>query len=430
MRRKWNGSMHFSFPRIISHSSSILPISIISLNDLRTLIESYAKTLRSLFTDGGALLFCIVVPLIYPVLYTMIYNGEVVHEVPVAVVDDRPSTLSRDFLRRLDGTPDIRVVAHCADIDEAKRLVEQRDCYGIVRIPAEFTRDLHVGRQAHVQAYSDMSGMLYYKAILTACTEVSLDMGAEIKVAQTGANPVAGASHLQAATPAQQQAVQHPVRYEYVNIYNPQTGFATFLIPAVLILAIQQTMILGIGLIAGTRRERGVRVTPGRNVMMQLFGVALGFLTLYIPVCFYEFGVVPRMFDLPQLANPWHLAWFTLPFLLAVFNFGMCIGSIPRRRESIILLVVFTTIPMLFMSGVSWPGSALPPFWRYLGYLFPSTFGINAFVKLNAMGAPFEAIRPEYVALWIQTAVYACLAWALNKFEMAYAPDGDDEKVV
>ena len=380
-----------------------------------TISESYGKAIRSIFTDGGALLFCIVVPLIYPLLYTLIYNGEVVRDVPVVVVDDSHSAMSRDYIRRLDGTPDVAVVAHCADMEEAERMVMHRDCYGIVRVPSDFQTGLMTGRQVHVQAYCDMSGMLYYKAILTANTEVSLDMNAEIKVAQAGANPLAVASGIEGGTDEQQMAAKHAVQYEYVNLYNSQTGFATFLIPAVLILAIQQTMILGIGLIAGTRRERGIKVTREHNTALQILGVALAFFTVYIPICVYEFGVVPHLFSLPQLANPWDLAYFSIPFLMAVFFFGLCIGAIPRHRESIILLVVFTTIPMLFMSGVSWPGSALPSFWRYFGYLFPSTFGINAFIKLNAMGAHFADVRFEIVAMWIQVFVYTIIAHIVTR---------------
>lgn len=381
-----------------------------------TLSESYAKTIRSLFTDGGALLFCIVVPLIYPVLYTLIYNGEVVREVPVAVVDDCRSTLSRDYVRRLDATADVKVVSVCADMPEAEAMVMHRECYGVVRIPSEFQTSLMTGKQTHVQAYCDMSGMLYYKALLTANTEVSLDLNSRIKVAEMGANPVALSSGIEGGTEEQKTAMQHPVRYEYINLYNSQTGFATFLIPAVLIMAIQQTMVLGIGLIAGTRRERGIKVSKGHNTFLQLLGVALAFLTVYIPICVYEFGVIPHFFHLPQLGNPVELCLLMVPFLFAVFNFGLCIGGIPRHRESIILLVVFTTIPILFMSGVSWPGSALPPFWKYLGYAFPSTFGINAFVKLNTLGAHFDSIHFEYVGLCIQWAVYASLAWFVTKF--------------
>jgi len=397
--------------------------------------ESYAKAIRSIFKDGGALLFCVIVPLIYPVIYTIIYNGEVAREVPVVVVDDSHSTLSRDYLRRLDGTPDVKIVGHCADMSEAQQHVMQRDCYGIIRIPSDFEKGLSTGRQVHVQAYCDMSGMLYYKGILTANTEVSLAMNAQIKVAEKGSNPIANASGIVGGTPQQKLTTQHPVQYEYVNLYNPQGGFASFLIPAVLILCVQQTMVLGIGLISGTRRERHTQVTSGHSTLLQLIGVAMAFFTVYIPICFFDFGVIPHMFGLPQLGNPWEIALITVPFLLAVFNFALVMGSISSRRENIILLAVFTTIPILFMSGVSWPGSALPTFWKYFGYLFPSTFGINAFIKLNNMGAHFDSIHFEFIALWIQYLVYAVIAWLVttlvhkkpSKYKMANEDGGVQE---
>lgn len=390
-----------------------------------TIHESYAKTIRSIFTDGGALLFCIVVPIIYPILYTLIYNGETVREVPVTVVDDSHSAMSRDYIRRVDATPDVRIVGQSTDMEAAKLMVQHRDCYGIIYIPSEFEKNLMTGKQVHVQAYCDMSGMLYYKAILIANTEVSLDMNAEIKTADLGGNPIANASGIVGGTDEQKLTTAHPVQYEYVQLFNPQGGFATFLIPAVLILAIQQTMLLGIGLIAGTRRERGIRVTKGHSTLLQMTGVALGFMTVYIPICVYEFGLVPHLFNLPQLANPWELCFLMVPFLIAVFNFGIAIGGIPRHRESIILLIVFTTLPMLFMSGVSWPGSALPTFWKQLGQIFPSTQGINAFIKLNEMGGHFEDIRYEYIALWVQAIVYALLAHITTK--LVHKAGGDDE---
>lgn len=76
-----------------------------------------------------------------------------------------------------------------------------------------------------------------------------------------------------------------------------------------------------------------------------------------------------------------------------------------RNRETCMLIFVFTSVPLLFISGISWPGAAIPPFWKYVSYLFPSTFGINGFVKINNMGATLSEValniklygyRPEF----------------------------------
>ena len=376
-----------------------------------TIHYSFAQTLRSIFTDGGALLFCIVVPLLYPVLYSLIYNGENVREVPVTVVDDCHSPMSRDYIRRLDATPAVRVAAHAPDILAAQQSVREREAYGIVRIPADFQTALMQGRQTHVQAYCDMGGMLYYKAILTANTDVSLTMNAEVKVADLGGNPIALASGIHGGTAEQRGVLQHPVRYEPVALYNAQNGFASFLIPAVLVLVIQQTMLLGIGLIAGTRRERGLKIDGHMGTFAVLTGTALAFITVYIPVSAYVLCVVPAIFNLPQTGSLWQLAMLMLPFLVAVFNLGITAATLARQRETVFILIVFTSVPLLFLTGVSWPGTAFPAFWHWFAMLFPSTHGANAYIRIYAMGASLADVRSEYLTLWALAAFYALTAW-------------------
>ena len=207
--------------------------------------KSFRNTLRDIFTDGGLIIFLLVVPAIYPILYAFIYNEEVVRDVPVVVVDGDHSSLSRDFVRRLDAAPDVEVVAQANSLAEAQSLVRQRKAYGVVSLPSQMNRDLQRGTPVRVQVYCDMSGMLYYKAVLATTTDVALQTNARIKVSRTPG-----------ATQRQEEITTAPLTYEHVALYNPQSGFATFLLPAVLVLILKQTMILGVGMEAGTRRER------------------------------------------------------------------------------------------------------------------------------------------------------------------------------
>ena len=78
-------------------------------------------------------------------------------------------------------------------------------------------------------------------------------------------------------------------------------------------------------------------------------------------------------------------------------------------------------MPLLFLSGVSWPQTNIPSFWRGVSWLFPSTFGIRAYIKVNSMGASFSQVLPEIRYLWIQTAFYfglACLVYR-HQFRLA-----------
>ncbi|MDR0989061.1 MAG: ABC transporter permease [Prevotellaceae bacterium] len=363
--------------------------------------QEFATTLR----DQGVLIFFVLVPLAYPLAYSFIYHNETVREVPAAVVDLSRSALSRDYVRRVDATPEVSIVSHCADMEEAKELLRQRKAYGIVFIPATFSSDLAGGRQTQVSLFCDMSGLLYYKSLLLANTNVSLEMNARIKIARAG------------LTTARAEAVSaQPLRYTDVALFNPTSGFAVFLIPAVLMLILQQTLLLGIGLSAGTARERN----PGRGLLpvnrhyRGLFRVVLGkslsYFMVYVLVSFYVLCVVPRLFSLVQLGAPGTLTLFVLPYLAACIFFAMTASVLVRNRETCFLLFVFTSVPLLFLSGVSWPGASMPAFWRYFSYLFPSTFGINGFVRINSMGATLADVAVEYRSLWLQAGAYFCTA--------------------
>lgn len=107
---------------------------------------------------------------------------------------------------------------------------------------------------------------------------------------------------------------------------------------------------------------------------------------VYSLVSVYVLCVVPRIFSLNQIGQPGTLALFMLPYLAACIFFAMTASIAIRNRETCMLLFVFTSVPLLFISGISWPGAAIPPFWKYFSYVFPSTFGINGFVRINNMG--------------------------------------------
>lgn len=361
----------------------------------------WKQEFRTTFRDQGVLIFFVLVPLVYPLIYSFIYTNETIREVPTVVVDDSRSSLSREYLRKVDASPETSIVAYCADMEEAKLMLKDRKAYGIIYIPAHFSDDIVQGKQTQVSIFCDMSGLLYYKALLTANTNVSLAMNAAIKMERAGNT-----------TARQDEITAYPIEYEDVAIFNPTNGFAAFLIPAVLILIIQQTLLLGIGLSAGTAREHNqfkdlVPINRHYNGTLRIvMGKGLSYFMVYSLVAVYILCVVPRLFSLNPIAIPGVLTLFTLPYLTACIFFAMTSSIAIRNRETCMLLFVFTSVPLLFLSGISWPGSAMPSFWRYFSYLFPSTFGINGYVRINSMGATLNEVAFEYRALWMQTGIY------------------------
>lgn len=369
--------------------------------------------LKNVFKDSGVMIFFFLVPFIYPLLYAFIYNNEVVHNAKMVVVDQSDSYLSREYIRKVDATADVKVVAVCSNMEEAKRMMDAKEAYGILYFPSEFSKNIHKGKQATVSLYCDMSALLFYKAFLLATTEVSLEIGKELRAQN---NP--------SSTIEQEKITINPIPYESVALFNSQNGFASFLVPAILILVIQQTLILGIGMLGGTAREKNrfhslVPISRHFNGTLRIvFGKSLTYILLYIVVCIWALGVVPKLFSLPQVGEPWTVMLFVLPYLFASIFLSMTLSGFMTSRESPMLVFVFTSVILLFISGVSWPKEAIPPFWKAVGYLFPSTPGIQGFIRINTAGASLNEVAHEYRTLWIQAGIYFITACIIYRYQI------------
>ena len=369
--------------------------------------------LKEIMHDKGIMIFILFVPLCYPLLYSYVYTNEVVREVPFAVIDDCNSSMSREFIRKMDATPEAHMAAHCNDVNEARQLLMERKIYGVVRIPKNFNLDIWRGEQTTVGLYCDMSSLLYYKALLLAANNVSLDMNRDIKVD----------NHLHPMTRQDEEIARMPIEYDYISLFNPQSGFAAFLIPPVLMLILQQTLFLGIGMSMGNQREKCLaRMLPKRKWYRRPVDIALGkaifYFILYLLMAIYAYAAVTRWFSLPDVGDYFVFLRFIIPYLLACIFLAMVLSVLVYRREDCIMLFVFLSVPLLFMSGISWPGSEIPEFWKYVSWLFPSTFGMNGYLRIMGTGASIQDIHHEYVGLWCQVGVYGILACIMYRLRL------------
>lgn len=368
---------------------------------------------RQIFKDEGTLLFVILVPLLYPVLYSWIYNNEVVKEVPVAVVDCSHSAMAREFVRHCDASSDVKVAYRCNSLEEAKDLVGHQKVYGVIYMPEDFGTRLGRMEQAHVSVYCNMGLMLTYKAIFQTCTAVAADLNSRIQIELSGAY-----------TAREGELTASPINVRDVPMFNNTGGYGNFILPGVLVLVLQQVLLLGIGMAYGTSYEKHgfVRLKPmlERNFGLSriMVGRTLGFLVLFVMLSAWVLLAIPRIFNFVHIMPRGGFLLFTIPYLLACIFFAITFSFIVRQRENVMLLVVFTSVPFLFMSGVSWPKSNIPEIWQLTSYLFPSTFGIQGFIKLNTMGCLFSDIWPEIKALWMQVIVYGALATLVTRWQV------------
>ena len=381
-------------------------------------VQIWLKELKNLLGDGGTIMLFFIAIIVYPGLYSLAYNNELVKDVPIAIVDDNKSDLSRKVIQMLDATDEVEVVYRLSDFNSAQKLFDEGKIYGIVHILDDFNKKILRFETAHISVYADAAYMVIYKQILTAANYSigTLSAGIEIqrRMAQGQALEVA-------------YYERDPLPLQIFSLYNPHGGYGTYVLPAVLLLILQQTLLLGIGLLGGTSREKG---TTHYLVPMGLkhggaaaivLAKALAYFTIYLMNFIFVFVIIFRLFSIPMRGDYFEVFIFAVPFLFAVIFMGMAIASFFKSRESSMMILLFTSIPFIFLSGFSWPLEAMPLWQQYFAEIIPSTHGIRGFLALTQKGSTFNDVFIHWQYLWLLAVVYFAIASIAMKLSIKNA---------
>lgn len=386
--------------------------------NLQDIWEVFSAEVRRIFSDRLVMLVFFVATVIYPLIFCCIYLNEVVVNLPVAVIDESRCEASQRLVHKLDATPEVAVAYRPVTMTEAEQLMRDHKVHAIFYIPHDYGTRIAQLQTARVGVFCDMSSFFFYKNALLGGNNVLIDEMHTIELERYGMAGMTG-----------QQAVDmmQPVVYDDVKLYNPSGGFSSFFLPALLLLVVHQTLFIGIGVMCGDANEnrKALKLIPPRlrnhSTYRVTMGRALCFILIYIPVTLLDLWLIPHWFHLPQLGTVHDLMLFLLPFILAVTFFGMTFGNLfVREKTSGILCCVFFSVMLFFMSGIVWPQSAMPRFWLAFSYLFPSTPGVQGFVKISSMGATLAEVKYDYLLLWLQTAVYFATASLSLRFIKRY----------
>ncbi len=382
---------------------------------------SYAKTwikdfwgifcheFRQIFSDSGVLLIFLVAGLAYPLLYNVIYLNGILSDTPIAVVDNADCPESHRFIREIDATREVEVAAKCVNMAEAEKMMQERKVNGILMFPSDFGEKLARNETSTVSLYADMSSFLYYKNALMATNFVMLHEVGQIQMERY--------SMLGMTEQSASQTVK-PLGYEDNNPYNRASSYSFFLISAILMIIIQQTLFYGMSLLVGTARERNHSFASlpdrleGHGVGRVVLGRGGAYWLLYLAVGMYIAFIVPAIFGIPQRGEFHDVLALLVFFITDCVFFSMTWSTLITRRESVFVLFLAMSPVALFLTGCSWPTVAFPGFWKVFSYIFPSTFGAQGFINMSTAGGDMGAADVQMKAMIVQTIVYFFLACA------------------
>lgn len=187
---------------------------------MQRFLKLFIGEFRALFRDEGAVLVIVAAPLIYAFIYSLCYGPQVVQGVPIAVVDNDHSLQSEELVRKLNSGSRLKVIDMPSDMSFAEELLKSGDVFAILYIPQSFSKNILSNTSSTLPLYIDASNFVIYRTILEHVEAVAQGM---------------------ATAPL-------PILYAEHNLYNPSLGYGTYLLPAIYVLVLQQTLLLGLAL--------------------------------------------------------------------------------------------------------------------------------------------------------------------------------------
>lgn len=374
-----------------------------SYNAINIIIKVWFDEYKNIFKDSGVVMLFIIAVFAYPIIYSLAYDNELAKDVPIVVVDKSNSDLSRKLISWLDATDEVKVASKTNNFQAAVTSFEKSEVHGVILIPKDFEKNILSFQTATVSVYADAAYMIIYKQIMMASTYSIGTLSAGIEVIRRTAK----------GNLFEQALIERdPLPIETYALYNPKGGYATYLMPAVLLLILQQTLLLGIGLIGGTLKERGTnnyisKIGSGFGGAMAIAtGKSLAYFTIYSVNVLYTLVIVFRIFRIPMRGDYGEMLVFVFPFIFAVIFMGLTISTFFKKREHALIILVFTTIPFIFLSGFSWPIESMPQWQVLLSYIIPSTHAIKGFIDITQKGSEFSDVFQYWIYLWILLFTY------------------------
>ncbi|MCC4221938.1 ABC transporter permease [Vibrio campbellii] len=370
-----------------------------------TLWQLIKTEFRSVMTNPVVVLTVFGGVVFYSFLYPLPYAQQTPREQPIAIVNLDGSHTSLKLERMVDATPQVKVVTRLHTIADAKQAFLNREITGFLVIPEHFYKDLMLGSSPTLAYAADASYFLVYGTVVEGLATAGGTLGAEVKVSKMVIDgvPLSMASHDYSA-----------IKLNMKPTFNPTMGYIEYVVPAVFVLILQQTLIMAIGLQTGTQRH-------GRGYWSQvptgalLFARTLVFVAIYYLLSAYYFGFSFERLNVNHIANAGELLTLLLPFLLGCCGLGLWLGYLLPRRELVTLVVLVSSMPLIFLAGFIWPVESIPAPLLWFADLSPSTWAIKGFLALNQMGATWQQVAKHWTALWVLTVLWGGVAYWIAK---------------
>src|SRR5574344_2672333 len=384
---------------------------------IKNILKILKQELFTVFTDEGTLLIMVGAIFLYSMFYLVPFGTHVLKHVPIGIVDMDNSNFSRELARDIDASELVDVVDYPVDKAQAQEEFYKDQIRGYVVIAPNFEKDLLQGKNSNIGVFVDSAYLIIYKQIMTGVTESTMTYSAKISI---GRMVLAGVNKNVA------MRVKMPFDYVQMPLFNPAGSYQNYIFPLILLLVLQQTMLIGVGMLAGTRKERLIIARKkgdnsvkycdiSDNPFEIILGRGLAYSLLYLAYAIFYFLFFPAVAVFTMHFNLIPVLFVTFVYLFAASMLSQTLVFLFTERETSLLLLIVISVPLIFLPGYVWPRESMPLWVKLFSDFIPSTNGIDALVRLNQFGADFKMVVPQFITLIVLSAFYFVTAYFATK---------------
>ncbi len=351
-------------------------------------------------------LLLVVLPALSIGLTWAIFSAGLPRELPVAVVDEDHTRLSRQLVRMIDAAPTVRVASRPPDPTAARELLLSGRAYAVVIVPEGLERGVKRGRPEPVVAWTNAQLLVPASLVrrdLQAAT-ATLSAGVEIRRLRAAGETAAGAA-----------ARFQPVRADLHALFNPQLDYVSYLFAALLPTLLHVFVLLAAVNSVGAELREGTAgewlATAGGSLARAVAGKMLPSTVVLTGVAVAATAVLFGVAGVPMRGSPPLLLLGTALFVLAYQAVGILLVALFANLRFATSVAAFLASPAFAYAGITFPTMGMPAFARLWGNLLPLTHYLRLLVDQSMKGAPASVSWPSLAALLAFATVPLLLAW-------------------
>lgn len=352
------------------------------------LLSLIRKEFIQIFRDPRTLMLMFVMPIVMLFLLGYAATNDV-RNVATAIFDQDHSVAARELIDAFRAADYFQFTADVNSVEEMKELIDNGQARAGLIIPPDYQQRLLAGEQAQVAFVIDGSDPTIAGTALSAATLIGQMKATTVLRATLERRALSGAG-------------QSPLEVRTQVWYNPDLISAYFMIPGLIGVILQFIAVILTSTAIVRERERGtieqLIITPLRS-----WELLLGKLLPYVGIAFFDLLEVlilgTLVFNMPINGSVPLLLVLSGLFLVTTLGIGLLISTFAKTQFEAMLLAVFSSLPMMFLSGFFFPLAAMPPFLQLISYLIPLRYFLIIVRAILIKGVGMSAVVNEVVAL-------------------------------